>query len=304
MTRDRPGPPRIEATELTKLYLHPVRAPVAAVRGITLTLEPGVRAALVGPNGAGKSTFLRLVLGAAHPTRGRLTVAGLPPRMYARAAGVGYVPDRCPFPSGWTVEQALAWGLVLDRRLAERDRHLRRWGLEPWAAAPVGRLSAGLRQRLMLAQAFASDRDLFLLDEPTTALDPPGRALVRRRLRAWRRRHPDGVLLLATQDLGFAAAVAERLLLLDAGALRATVAAPPRGALRIVLPSADAAQTLRAYLPEAQPDARPTVLLVPPPARSRVWDALAAWLHAGGELRALGPARPTWRDLGFGLRTP
>jgi len=290
--------PRVEAEGLTKLYLHPFRAPLAAVHQVSFVLEPGTSTALVGPNGAGKSTLLRLVLGAAHPTRGRVTIGGRSPRAYARRMGIAYAPEANPFPSNWTVAQALTWCLALDRRPAlERDTHLRRWELDPWAEVPVGHLSAGLCQRLVLAQAFASERAVFLLDEPTAALDPPSRIRLQRRLRAWRRRHPEGVLLLATQDVAFATAVAHRLLLLDTGRLRASVAAPPRGALRLEATSAAAAEALRARLPAAQPGPRPTVLVVPATARAQLWSALAAWLAEGYEPRALGPARPTWRDL-------
>lgn len=149
--------------------------------GVNAEIQPGEFVAVLGPNGAGKSTLLRVLLGLQAATEGRVLIAGTPPGRGSSL--VGYVPQ----------------GRLLDRDLPIRGRDLvalgydgHRWGLPigrsrqkqqlvsevidavgagSYAYAPVGHLSGGEQQRLLLAQAILCSPKLLLLDEPLASLD-------------------------------------------------------------------------------------------------------------------------------------
>src|SRR3954467_1026048 len=106
---------------------------VQALDGISLHVAPGTALGIVGPNGAGKSTLIRLLLGYLEPSRGALRVAGMEPRAYVAARGVGYVPETVAIPPSWTVEHALRFYAALAEVAEphdEIDRALGRVGLD------------------------------------------------------------------------------------------------------------------------------------------------------------------------------
>lgn len=136
--------------------------------------------ALIGPNGSGKSSVLAAVAGLLEPTAGHITVLGSSPtKVRSRIAFVPQstkVNDVLPV----TVREVVAMGryasLGLVRRFGPKDREavdeaLLRLDLEPLAARHLRELSGGQRQRVFVAQGLVQERDLLLLDEPTTGLD-------------------------------------------------------------------------------------------------------------------------------------
>jgi heme exporter protein A len=123
---------------------------------------------LRGPNGAGKTTLLRILAGLTRPEAGRVT----------RAAPLHWCGHREGLKPHETPERhlalwAAAWGAQADRRAI-----LDRMGLSRPAHVPARYLSAGQRRRAALARLLLEDRPVWLLDEPYTALDADGRALV------------------------------------------------------------------------------------------------------------------------------
>ncbi|QBI21353.1 ABC transporter ATP-binding protein [Egibacter rhizosphaerae] len=152
--------------------------PVAAVTDVTLTIGHGITG-LLGPNGAGKTTFLSLVLGLQRPDAGELQVLGLRPEEAGPhiRARLGYGPEHDAFPPDVGAEDfvrhlARLHGLP-PRDAAGRAAEALRWtGLGEEVRRPLGTLSTGQRQRVMLAQAVVHDPELVLLDEPTSGLDP------------------------------------------------------------------------------------------------------------------------------------
>jgi ABC-2 type transport system ATP-binding protein len=148
-----------------------------------LTVEvPRGRIGLVGANGAGKTTAFRIMLGLAHPTKGRVEVCGLdvardPIGVRAR---LGYMPEHDCLPLDQSAADVVATFGELSGLPARSSRQrasdvLDLVGLDEARFRPIGEFSTGMRQRTKLAQAIVSDPELLLLDEPTAGLDPIGR---------------------------------------------------------------------------------------------------------------------------------
>ena len=166
----RADAPSIALDGVTKRY-----GAVEAVRGVSFALPQGVMAALVGHNGAGKTTLMKMMLGLARPSAGRLEVLGHDPAAGAAEARrqIGWLPETVSFNGALTGREIIRFlaGLKGEAPRAA-DRLLDRVGLAAAATRPIGTYSKGMRQRLGLAQALLGEPRLLLLDEPTTGLDP------------------------------------------------------------------------------------------------------------------------------------
>ena len=187
-----------------------------ALGGVSLTVDEGEFVALLGPNGAGKTTLVRSVISLIKPTSGAISVAGGDPAHAAVRRRVGVVQQEVGFPRTLTV------GEVVDGAAA-------RAGVEPSAAKRVidemglgglrkrraSDLSGGQQQRLQLAMGLVADPVLLVLDEPTVGLDVSARRAFWETL-AERRRQGTGILL-TTHIVEEAAAVADRVVVLDEG---------------------------------------------------------------------------------------
>lgn len=150
------------------------------LEGLSLTVQPGHFLGIIGPNGGGKTTLLKVVLGLIVPSRGTVSVLGRSP---GEARGkVGYVPQHFHFDTGFPVSVI---DVVLMGRLAlvgpmrpygsvHRGRAhvaLEEVGIADLADRPIGSLSGGQLQRVMLARALVTEPKVLLLDEPTSSLD-------------------------------------------------------------------------------------------------------------------------------------
>ncbi|MCU0243403.1 MAG: ABC transporter ATP-binding protein [Acidobacteria bacterium] len=157
---------------------------VVALDGVTASLGAGA-VGLLGPNGAGKSTLLRILLGFLVPERGEGKVLDFDIRrdraMIRRS--VGYMPESDCFVPGMDAVTFTAYFGELSgmpRREAMKRAHevLFYVGLEEARYRLLDTYSAGMKQRLKLAQALVHDPKVLFLDEPTSNLDPTGRAEV------------------------------------------------------------------------------------------------------------------------------
>ncbi|MGE3171106.1 MAG: ABC transporter ATP-binding protein [Planctomycetota bacterium] len=160
-----------------------------AVHGVTVTFPTGA-VGLLGRNGAGKSSILKALLGLVRPASGTMRILDLPAdaRPAEIRARVGYMPERdCHLPglNGFETVSLLGRLSGLPERTAYRRAHevLYLCGLEEQRYRPVSGYSAGMRQKVKLAQALVHDPQVLFLDEPTNGLDPDARdemlALVR-----------------------------------------------------------------------------------------------------------------------------
>jgi ABC-2 type transport system ATP-binding protein len=193
-----------------------------AVQGLSLQLAPGELLGLLGPNGAGKTTTIRMLLGLSRPTAGRVLLGGerVTPgcRALARVGALVEGPAFYPWLSGRAnLEVALAARGVPRR---ERRRRARAVGETVGLGEALGRrvstYSAGMRRRLGIAAALASDPELLILDEPAAELDPVASAALRDLLRQETRERGRAVLL-SSHLLGEVEALADRVLLLREG---------------------------------------------------------------------------------------
>lgn len=160
---------------------------------LSVSIEPGEFVAVVGPNGAGKSTLLELLLGLLDPVAGRVEVLGGRP-VDARPQ-VSWLPQRRSFDASLRLRgtdvvrlglDGARWGTPLPfvGRRRERDARARVAeaievvGAGAYADRPVGEVSGGEQQRLLIAQALVRRPRLLLLDEPLESLDLPSQRAV------------------------------------------------------------------------------------------------------------------------------
>jgi putative ABC transport system ATP-binding protein len=205
------------------------RAGRVVFEGLRADLAEGATG-IVGPSGVGKSTLLRLLNRLADPSAGAIRYRGRDLREHdvlKLRREVGLVPQLPALLEG-TVADNVLYGPRLAKQDADVARSLRLAGLDPaFGPRRADALSVGEQQRVMLARTLALQPSVLLLDEPTAALDDTTKAAIEGTLRDLRERLGLS-LVLVTHDLDQAARLADRVLVLEPGALSEAppVAAP------------------------------------------------------------------------------
>ncbi|MDO5097750.1 MAG: ABC transporter ATP-binding protein [Corynebacterium sp.] len=190
-----------------------------AVAGLTLSVEPGIVLALLGPNGAGKTTTIEMCEGFASPTSGRISVFGIDPARNPDAvrSQVGIMLQDSGSYSGIKVRELLELTARYSTDPLDIDWLLKLVGLENAQSVTYRRLSGGQKQRLNLAVALISRPRLVFLDEPTAGMDTQSKFMMWDLVHALK---ADGVtVVLTTHLMEEAEALADRIVILDAGAI-------------------------------------------------------------------------------------
>ena len=204
----------VDAVNVTKQY-----GDFKALDNLSLQVERGGVWALLGPNGAGKTTFLKCLLGLKEFS-GEIKIDGYNIQKDPKKAKnqIGYVPQHPSLYNEMTVQESLRYfGDMRDVKRSRLRELLEFVGLELWARQPVGALSGGMQQRLMLAVALLSDPPILLLDEPTANLDVNRQVEFRNLISLLVKEGK--TVVLTTHLLGDVDHIAEKIMLLNKGKL-------------------------------------------------------------------------------------
>jgi ABC-2 type transport system ATP-binding protein len=174
--------PALRVQSLAKRYGN-----IAALAGVSLEIAPGEAFGLVGANGAGKTTLIKCALDLAAPDAGSVEFFGVDRRDPAARARLAYVPERFVPPHYLSAREFIALMVSLAGGAFDEARTtaiLAELELEREVLArPVRKLSKGMTQKIGLAASFLLARDLYVLDEPMSGLDPVARVAVKSVLR-------------------------------------------------------------------------------------------------------------------------
>ncbi|MGV9497840.1 ATP-binding cassette domain-containing protein [Streptomyces sp. NPDC003642] len=193
-----------------------------ALDGLDLTVARGTVHGVLGPNGAGKTTLVRVLSTLLRPDAGRIRVAGhdVVRDAYAVRLRIGLLGQHAALDEELGGRQNLElFGrlhhLGARRARARADELLERFGLAGTGRKAVRQYSGGMRRRLDLAASLITEPEVLFLDEPTTGLDPRGRAEVWNSVRSLV--GAGTTVLLTTQYLEEADQLADRISVVDAG---------------------------------------------------------------------------------------
>jgi ABC-2 type transport system ATP-binding protein len=212
--------------DAARTHMRKRRRRVAALEGVTFTIERGECVAILGQNGSGKSTLVRLLSTLLLPDGGQTRIFGhdvvKEPRAVQRL--VNRVSVEASFFKKMSSEENLAYaarfyGMGHSETREKIPQILSRVGF-PKNRRHEGmeHLSRGMQQKVALARALLTSPVLLLLDEPTTGLDPRSKLEVQGFIREVRTTH-DATILLCTHDLQEAEILADRVGILDRGRL-------------------------------------------------------------------------------------
>jgi ABC-2 type transport system ATP-binding protein len=202
------------------------RRRVAALKGLSFTMQKGECVAILGQNGSGKSTLVRLLSTLLISDGGSAHVFGIDVAAEPRA--VQRLVNRVSVEASFFKRMSPVENLSYSARfygLGPRDTRakipeiLAMVGFPPERSRePMEDLSRGMQQKIALARALLTAPVLLLLDEPTTGLDPRSKLEVQAFIRTMRERH-DSTILLCTHDMAEAEALADRIGILHRGEL-------------------------------------------------------------------------------------
>ncbi|MFC1935735.1 ATP-binding cassette domain-containing protein [Chloroflexota bacterium] len=185
----------VQTAGLTKAF-----GDLTAVDSADLEVQAGTIHGFVGPNGAGKTTTMKMLIGALRPTKGHGWVKGHRMGSIAARALIGYAPEHPVLYDDMTGVDYLVYMARMcgvDREKArKRAHHLLEWlDLGGFKNKKGGGFSAGMKQRLCLAQALIHEPELLILDEPTANMDPTGRLSILDKLRELSEENKTTILL-------------------------------------------------------------------------------------------------------------
>lgn len=188
----------------------------AALRQVSVDLEPGKCYVLIGENGAGKSTLLRILAGLLHPTSGNIRIFG-DNEPYEVRDRIGYMSHAPMLYDEFTGQENLRYfaSLYPGRQCLDPAEALRQVGLDPQLERPLGQYSQGMRQRTSLARVLMGVPELLLLDEPFSNMDIESTRQMVELLAGFRQ--ANRTIVITTHQREHAAPIADWVLRLKAG---------------------------------------------------------------------------------------
>jgi len=198
---------------------------IAALREVSLSVRPGEVLGLLGPNGAGKTTLIKILATLILPDAGTVTICNFDGerqgREIRRRLGLVNSSERSFYWRLTGRENLLFFAALADLRGNERSRRVQEVlafvDLEESAEIQFMRYSAGQKQRLAIGRALLSDPQIFLLDEPTSSLDPLAAAHLRDFVRTKLADEQGKTIIWCTHDLAEAKQMSDRLVFLSKG---------------------------------------------------------------------------------------
>ena len=198
----------------------------AALRQVSVELEPGKCYVLIGENGAGKSTLLRILAGLLRPSFGTIKVFGDLEPHQARER-IGYMSHAPMLYDELTGQENLRYfaSLYPGRECLSPAEALTQVGLDPNLPRPLGQYSQGMRQRTSLARVLLAAPELLLLDEPFSNMDIESAGQMVELLARFR--HGNRTIVITTHQRELAAPIADHVLALKAGRVASFEAGSP-----------------------------------------------------------------------------
>jgi ABC-2 type transport system ATP-binding protein len=206
------GRPAAQMTSVSKNY-----GTVYALRDFNLEVRTGELTAILGPNGAGKTTAIKLLLGLARSSSGKVSVFGADPTLVATHMRVGAMLQVGRVPETLRVWEHIDLFSSYYPRPLPISETLATAGLENFRDRKFGDLSGGQRQRVLFALAICGNPDLLFLDEPTVGLDVEARHLLWDEIRQLLARGK--TVVLTTHYLEEADALADRIVVINKGSI-------------------------------------------------------------------------------------
>jgi NitT/TauT family transport system ATP-binding protein len=207
----------IQARGVNLTFRPPNRAPVSALDGFDIDVEEGEFLSILGPSGCGKSTFLNILLGLLKPDSGEVLMHGK--KITGPASDRAMVFQEFGLLPWRTVQNNIELGLELKRTSAAKrrvvaERLVSLVGLGGFENHYPHELSGGMKQRVGLARALATDPDVLLMDEPFAALDAQTRDLMQvELLRIWREARK--TVLFVTHQIDEAIYLSDRVMVMS-----------------------------------------------------------------------------------------
>jgi ABC-type multidrug transport system ATPase subunit len=205
----------VSADSVSKSY-----GEIEAVRGVSFGLRPGEVVGLIGPNGAGKTTIIRMISTLLRPSSGSISVCGLDvtkePKEVRRVIGV--FPEIAGLYEKLTVYQNLRFYASfydVDDQNARILDYLEMFDLADRKDMAVGKLSKGMKEKIIFIRTVIHDPKVILLDEPLTGLDPDSRIILKELLKRFGQ--AGKAILLSSHTLSEVENICDRVILIDAG---------------------------------------------------------------------------------------
>jgi NitT/TauT family transport system ATP-binding protein len=207
----------IHGRNVNVTFRPPNRGPVRALNAFDIDVEEGEFLSIVGPSGCGKSTFLNILLGLIKPDSGEILMHGR--RITGPGTDRAMVFQEFGLLPWRTVQNNIELGLELKKvpggkRRAIAERLVALVGLSGFESHYPHELSGGMKQRVGLARALATDPDVLLMDEPFAALDAQTRDLMQvELLRIWREARK--TVLFVTHQIDEAIYLSDRVMVMS-----------------------------------------------------------------------------------------